>query len=77
MRSNFYGNNGIKVPCVKECPNRKAGCHATCELYKKYVEEKAKVKAEVTKQKVNEYNLTGQTIAGIKNFKTKRANKVY
>lgn len=25
-------------PCLKDCPDRSAGCGATCERWKKYVE---------------------------------------
>ena len=29
-------NGGILIPCVKDCPGRKAGCHAACVAYKEY-----------------------------------------
>lgn len=32
-------------PCKRECPNRKVGCHGTCEEYKAYKEKLEKNKA--------------------------------
>lgn len=29
---------GIKIPCTRECQDRSATCHATCEKYAAYVE---------------------------------------
>lgn len=30
----------MKQPCARDCPDRKAGCAATCEKWKTYVEER-------------------------------------
>ena len=38
-----FSNNGLKHPCVKDCPDRKAACAVTCEKWKRYVEERDKV----------------------------------
>lgn len=35
----FKGSNKISAPCYK-CEKRVPGCHAVCEPYKKYAEER-------------------------------------
>ena len=40
MEKISFNYAGPKPPCVQNCPNRNASCHATCEAYKKYEEEK-------------------------------------
>ena len=46
---NFVIGNGHSCPCVKDCPNRRAGCRKTCEAFisyevKRLAGEKGKVK---------------------------------
>ena len=58
------GNGGFsymsenKHPCYK-CEKRVVGCHAICEDYKAYTEERQKVKSarEAYKNNVASYNL--------------------
>lgn len=40
----------IVVPC-KDCGDRHAACHCTCERYKKWKEESDKIKEEINKNK--------------------------
>lgn len=56
MSTNNMGNLSIassiiKPPCEKNCQNREVGCHAKCELYSNYVEEKNKIKAQIDKHR--------------------------
>ena len=30
---------GLKQPCQRECPDRKLGCHSSCEKYIKFRKE--------------------------------------
>lgn len=45
-----------KVPCKPNCKNRKIKCHASCELYQKFVEynEKRK-KAQYLENELNDF----------------------
>ncbi len=38
--------NESKNPCTKDCPNRKLGCHGSCELYKAFDEANKARRAE-------------------------------
>lgn len=40
----------IVVPC-KDCEDRHAACHCTCERYKRWKEDSDKIKAEINKNK--------------------------
>lgn len=37
-----FGNTKLKSPCVKDCPDRVAGCVKTCEKLHEYEAEKRK-----------------------------------
>lgn len=41
----------MKNPCAKDCEDRCATCHATCERYALYKEEIAKIKEEKEKER--------------------------
>jgi len=47
----------VKQPCTRECPDRKAGCHAKCEKWLEY--EKAR-NAEYEKARNAEYERTAK-----------------
>lgn len=44
----------MKPPC-KDCLNRKAGCHSTCEKYLVYRRELDKLNEIINKQRKEEY----------------------
>lgn len=37
-------------PCKKDCPERSATCHATCEKYSEFSEENRKEKEKIKKE---------------------------
>lgn len=39
-------------PCVRDCPNRSAGCHATCERRAAWVAKRETEKAQERKKKL-------------------------
>lgn len=39
--------------CCKDCKKRKAGCHAECEDYEKFVRENEKIRRERSKDVVS------------------------
>lgn len=41
----------MKMPCVKECPNRTAECKLTCEKWKEYEAEYLKERKEKERQR--------------------------
>lgn len=49
----------VKQPCEKDCPNRKSGCHSTCEKYKKYNEFRRHINQERLKYNNGFYEYEG------------------
>lgn len=47
VMSYMYGMRDMKVPC-QNCESREVGCHAACERYKAFKEERAEQKRKVT-----------------------------
>lgn len=41
----------VPPPCGKNCPNRTAGCHSTCEKFIKWDKRRRKLKSEINKEK--------------------------
>lgn len=38
-------------PCRRDCPDREAGCHATCERYAEWTEKRAKELEEIQRRR--------------------------
>ena len=50
--TDFYDQSVLyKNPCVPDCPGRNSECHAKCEKYAKFAEERQKIYEE--KRKLN------------------------
>lgn len=49
-------------PCVKDCPNRSATCHAECERYAAFAKEREAVLAQKNKQQSIESRLDGYAV---------------
>ena len=47
----------MKIPCVKECPERNKYCHKNCQKYKEYVEWNEKRRDELNKERYATYNV--------------------
>ena len=47
----------VKQPCTRECPDRKAGCHAKCEKWLKYEEARNAEYERTAKEKQIAYTL--------------------
>ena len=43
-----------KAPC-KDCPDRKVGCHSTCEKYLEFRKERDELNETIQKQRDKEY----------------------
>ena len=48
-----------KIECCKDCPKRHAGCHATCEDYKREIEELDELRTVIRAEK-NASNIYGE-----------------
>lgn len=59
-----------KIDCCHNCPNRKGGCHSTCEKYKVERAEYEATMAEVKKKQDVQRALTQQEVE-----KIERTNK--
>lgn len=72
-----------KPPCARDCPNRKVGCHARCEVYQLYRKKREKVykqKMEYetvkiymqdTQYKISERQKYHKELEGYRNRRTK------
>ena len=47
----------MKIPCVKECPERSKYCHKDCQKYKKYVEWNEKRRNTLNKERCDTYDI--------------------
>ena len=66
-----FTRNGLKPPCEKDCPDRKAGCGATCASWKEY---EAKRNAEYKRREAL-FNQATATAAGKRRLDRKPADK--
>lgn len=66
-----FTRNGLKPPCEKDCPDRKAGCAKDCGKWKEY---EAKRNAEYEKR-VKQFNAATVTAAAKRRMDTQPANK--
>ena len=41
-----------RIPCDRECPNRRVGCHAECEVYKAWKVEYEALTKKIKMQKM-------------------------
>ena len=63
----------MKQPCERDCPDRKAGCGATCEKWKAYVEERnAQYEERVKKWHNQEIVFDGKVKSIRRNFARRR-----
>lgn len=51
-----------KNPCVKDCPNRSATCHAECEKYAAFAKDREAELRELNHKRNVESRLDGQII---------------
>ena len=63
----------MKQPCERDCPDRSAGCGATCEKWQKYVEwRNAQYAERVQQHKDEEIIFDGKVKSIRKNFSRRR-----
>lgn len=63
----------MKQPCERDCPDRKAGCGATCEKWQAYVKERdAEYERRVQYWKDKEIVFEGKMRSIRKNFSRRR-----
>ena len=48
-------HNSIEVPCNKDCPNRRQGCHSICNAYKEFDRQNRIANEEKRRQKDLDY----------------------
>lgn len=50
MPNHHFERTGLNQPCVKDCPDRKAGCAINCEKWAAYLKEREAMYEERRKQ---------------------------
>lgn len=64
-------------PCVKDCQNRSATCHAECERYAAFAKEREAELMSQNKQRAVDSRLDGQIIERIARIKKRRSKVVW
>lgn len=73
MMADFLSNSRIKYPCLN-CTNRKIGCHAKCEAYKKAAENNDRINKKAREENIF---ITGKEPMYITKKRTTMRNKGY
>lgn len=71
----MMGEISRKNPCKQDCPDRRGGCHASCEVYREY--EAWKMNAYIERNRTRERTERSAGLESIvrRNERAKRANR--
>ena len=65
----------IKNPCVRDCPDRHGGCHATCEKYAAYESAKQEVYKQRDIERDKRIENHARTMSRKKGDRTTKVNR--